>query len=184
VKSQEWSFPISHASEVFVCLEGQPAAAHKAPEAGEVSRPEVNVIFTTPQATPAALSAALGLARHLEARVSVVVPQVVPRQFSFTSPPVSIPFTESRCHALAIACQEDVEIKVQVYLCGDKRQCLLQVLERGSPVVLGGRKRWWPSAEERLARFLESAGYEVIFVDQRGRRAALAGTNAAAHKCR
>jgi len=36
-------------------------------------------------------------------------------------------------------------------------------LKVGSIVILGGRKRWWPTKEERLARQLRRAGYEVLF---------------------
>ena len=63
-----------------------------------------------------------------------------------------------------LCCGEE-EIKVCVYLCGNERQCLAQVLRPGSLVLLGGRKRWWRSAEEKLAGFLESLGHRVLFVN-------------------
>jgi hypothetical protein len=36
-------------------------------------------------------------------------------------------------------------------------------LSTGSIVVLGGRKRWWPTREKKLARQLRRAGHEVVF---------------------
>ena len=138
------SSPGSEGHCASVHLGGRPAASEPAAEVGEGPALEVTVIFTSAQATMTALKTAQGLARNLNARISLLVPQVVPPQFSPTSPPVSIPFTESRCYALAIACRQDIEIQVHVYLCGDKRQCLLKVLKPESLVVMGGRKRWWP----------------------------------------
>src|SRR5579859_3418209 len=125
---------------------------------------EVNVIFSTIQGTQAALKAAQELAHDLNARTLLLVPQVVPRQFPISSPPVSIAFTERRAIALASASQKDMDISVQVFLCGDKRQCLLKVLKPKSLVLIGGKKRWWPAAEQKLANALRARGHRVIFV--------------------
>jgi hypothetical protein len=76
------------------------------------------------------------------------------------------------------------EISVRICLCRHPRQGLREALEPHSLIVMGGRKRWWPTEEQRLARFLHSRGYQVIFVDQRDLRATLAATNTAAHECR
>jgi hypothetical protein len=39
------------------------------------------------------------------------------------------------------------------------------VLSPRSLVIVGGRKRRWPTAEERLARQLRRNGHEVIFTE-------------------
>lgn len=126
---------------------------------------EINVIFTTPKGTMAALKAAQELAHSLDAQTLLLVPQVVPRQFPISSPPVSIAFTQRRACAIAAECQKDGEIQVQVYLCGDRRKCLLQALKPQSLVVIGGRKRWWPAPEQKLAQALRDEGHKVIFVN-------------------
>lgn len=125
---------------------------------------EVNVIFSTARGTQAALKAAQELAQDLNAQVLLLVPQVVPRQFPLSSPPVSIAFTERRTLALAKACQKDADIHVKILLCVDKRECLLNVLQPRSLVLIGGRKRWWPAPEQKLARTLLNHGHRVIFV--------------------
>jgi hypothetical protein len=33
----------------------------------------------------------------------------------------------------------------------------------GSIVVIGGRERWWPTRENKLARQLRREGHEVVF---------------------
>jgi hypothetical protein len=126
---------------------------------------EVNVIFTTAQGTLAALKAAQELAHELNAQTVLRVPQVVPLQFSFSSPPVSIAFIERRAYAMAKESQKDVDISVQVYLCADKRKCLLSVLKPHSLVLVGGRRRWWPAPEQNLAKVLQASGHRVIFVN-------------------
>ena len=47
----------------------------------------------------------------------------------------------------------------------DPAETLAAVLKPDSVVVLGGRKRWWPTTEERLARKLRRIGHEVIFTE-------------------
>jgi len=33
-------------------------------------------------------------------------------------------------------------------------------------VVVGGRRRWWPTTASRLCRLLEARGHYVLFVDE------------------
>lgn len=127
-------------------------------------RLDINVVFTTPQGSRTALQAAENLAEGLESRIFFVVPQVVPRSFSLTSPPIPVPFIEERCTAMAEECEGNAEIRIQVYLCTDLHDCVLHALKPRSLVVIGGRKRWWPTAEQRLARLLQDCGHHVIFV--------------------
>lgn len=126
---------------------------------------EINVIFTTTTGTMAALKAAQELAHDLDAQTVLLVPQVVPLQFSISSPPVSIAFTQRRAYAMAMDCQKDGDIRVQVYLCGDRQKCLLKVLKPQSLVLIGGKKRWWPAPEQKLAKVLRASGHKVIFVN-------------------
>ncbi len=127
---------------------------------------EVNVIFTTSRPTRAALKTADELARHLTARIRFLVPQLVPLPFPVTSPPVSVTFAMQRFCDMAKTCREAVEVSVQVYFCRDKRQVLREVLKPQSLVVLGGRKRWWVTPEQKLARDLRTNGHRVVFVDR------------------
>ena len=64
-----------------------------------------------------------------------------------------------------IADKSAVETIVRIYLCRDRWQALEQALRPRSVVVIGGRKRWWPTRESRLARRLRRAGHEVILAE-------------------
>lgn len=123
----------------------------------------IHVVFTTVDATLLALRKAAHLASRLAARVTLIVPQVVPYPLPLESPPVLLDWNERRFRLITE--ESPVETTVQIYLCRDRGQTLCGALKPGSLVVLGGRKRWWPTAESRLARRLRKAGHEVIFTE-------------------
>lgn len=142
----------------------QPAAHPPSP----VSTPSdhelnISVIATSLEATAAALKKAGGLANRLGARISLTVPQVVPFPLPLESPPVLVEFNENRYRA--IANENPVETSVNIYLCRDRFEALRSVLKPRSLVVVGGRRRWWPTPERRLARKLRKAGHEVILIE-------------------
>jgi hypothetical protein len=125
-------------------------------------RLNISVLYTSLEPTVAALKEAGVLASSLSARLTLLVPRVVPYILPLESPSVLVEFNENRFRG--IASQSPVETNVQVYLCRDKVRTLASVLNPGSIVVMGGRKRrWWPTGDERLARELRRAGHEVIF---------------------
>jgi hypothetical protein len=121
----------------------------------------ISVVFTSIEATLAALKEAGDLANSLGARITLVVPQVVPYPLPLETPPVLIDFSENRFRVLAS--ESPVETNVQIYLCRDRFETLVSTLKPGSIVVLGGRRRWWPTKDEVLARQLRRAGHEVVF---------------------
>jgi hypothetical protein len=125
---------------------------------------EINVIFTDHRSTLGALKTAGALAHQLRAHINLLVPRVVPYAFPLASPPVSIQFTERRLLDFARqVAQDPMVISVQLYLCRDRRLCLLEALKPQSLVVVGGRARWWPTKETKLTKMLRFAGHRVIF---------------------
>ena len=134
------------------------------PAGGEAeARLNISVVFTQEKSTLAALKKAGDLAARLSAHVTLLVPQIVPYPAPLTSPPVLIEFSER--HFREMASQSPVSTTVNLYLCRDPLEILMAVLPPRSLVVLGGRKRWWPSREKRLVKHLQRAGHEVIFTE-------------------
>ena len=131
---------------------------------GSTPRLEIHVVFTEWQGTRAALRAASQWARCLSGQIVLWCPQVVPHQVSLTAPPISISFLEQRLESLALACCEDLEVMVRVCLCRDEQQCLLNALDPESVVLVGGKKHWLPTQEQKLAAFLRSYGLRVLFI--------------------
>jgi hypothetical protein len=128
---------------------------------------EVNVVFTTEQGTVAALRTAGNLARQLNAGIRLLVTQVVPYALPLDRPKVSVGFIQDRCRSMALECTGVTEIRVNVYLCRNRSQALRRVLSANSLVIVGGRRRWWHGAEQKLAKMLEADGHQVIFADVR-----------------
>jgi hypothetical protein len=142
-----------------------PATGRPAQWIGEETDQKLNiaVVFTSVDSTLAALKEAGNLANSLGARIKLVVPQVVPYPLPLETPPVLVEFNENRFRVMAT--ESPVETSVQVYLCRDRSEMLLQRLSPGSLVVIGGRKKWWPTTERLLARRLRQAGHKVIFIE-------------------
>jgi hypothetical protein len=134
------------------------------PGTGEFeSKLNVDVVFTSIEPTLAALKKAGALAGRLNARITLLVPQIVPYPLPLASPPVLLDFNERRFRV--IANQSPVETMVRLYLCRDRLETLASVLKPHSVVVVGGRRRWWPTPEKRLAGKLRRAGHEVILAE-------------------
>ncbi len=136
--------------------------------AEQASPLNIVVIFTSLRATIFALKKAGDLAENLGGRITLLVPQIVPYPLPLTCPPVSLDFQEKRF--TEIAAGSSVDICVQLYLCRDEWETLKAALQVHSLVVLGLRRRWWPSHERTLARKLRRAGHEVVVVDMSGRK--------------
>jgi hypothetical protein len=126
-------------------------------------RLNIDVVFTSMDTTLAALKKAAALADRLGARITLLVPQVVPYPLPLESPPVLLEWNERRFRVIAEECP--VETTVHIYLCRDRVQTLLAVLRPDSLVVVGGRKRWWPTPESSLARRLRRGGHKVVFAE-------------------
>ena len=133
------------------------------PTEEQESKLHIAVIFTSAEATIAALKKAGRLAESLGARISLIVPQVVPYPLPLTSPPVLLAFQEKRFRE--IADESPIEIRVRLYLCRDELLTLKSVLKDHSLIVIGSRKRFWPTRERRIAGKLRRMGHEVIFTE-------------------
>jgi len=143
---------------------------------------EIIVLFTTHAGTVAALKIASRLSANLGARPKVLMLYEVPYTLPLGKRALPEGFLENLVRALRRDFPE--EISMDLHLCRHPRQGLREVLLPHSLIVLGGRKRWWPTAEQRLAEFLHSSGHQVIFVDERDLGAALAAANTSVHQDR
>ena len=145
-------------------VDGRLTTAIGPPDATAVEESGLNivVIFTSVDATVAALKKAGALAESLGAQITLVSPQIVPYPLPLTTPPVLLDFQERRFRE--IGAQSPIDIQVRLYLCRDELETLKKVLKPHSIVVIGGRRRWWPTREQKLARKLRNS-YEVIFTE-------------------
>jgi hypothetical protein len=129
----------------------------------EESRLNISVIFTSVDGTKAALRAAGTLANRLGARITIVVPEVVPYHLPLNKPAVPQDWNERRFRVMAA--ESPVDTTVRFYLCRDREETLASNLKPHSLVVIGGKDRWWPTSESRLAGRLRRLGHEVIMAE-------------------
>lgn len=126
----------------------------------------LNVVYTNPEATASALQAAESLARDLQATIHVRATVPVPSRISIATPLVSTPFLSQLLQDIvkrvgSAACQ----YVLHIYVCRNRIETLLRVLRPSSLIVIGGRRRIWPTAETRLSKAVAAAGHSVAFVD-------------------
>ena len=134
------------------------------PEATSASgQLEVALLFTSPEETVSALERTAALLRGLNARINLVAVQTVPYRLALNNPPVSIPFNEQRLQE--IASESPIETAANLYLCRCPFETLTSVLKPGSVLIIGTRKKWWPSREWRLARKLASTGFRILLLE-------------------
>jgi hypothetical protein len=129
---------------------------------------EVNVIFTTREATAAALKASERLASGLADCIRLRAGIVVPLQLPLDQPLVSVEFFTKVLQEVAGQPGPDgLERSIHLYVCRDWVDTLLEVLKPNSVAVMGLRKRWYPTVESRLARVLRKKGIRLLLVDPR-----------------
>jgi hypothetical protein len=126
---------------------------------------EVFVIFTDTPGTLTALQMAEGLAQKLEGHIRLLMPYEVPYALPLTRPPVPVEFLEGQVRDLAGKTR--LEVAAQIYLCRDKKPILECILRPHSLIVVGGKKRWWPTSAQKLAQSLQKDGHHVIFAELR-----------------
>ena len=126
----------------------------------------VCVVYTSMNPTLIALEKAGPLAKSLKSGIEILAVQTVPFAVPLNDPSVPFEFLVKRLKEMAAQFPElPVPIKISAYLCRDQLEALKRVLNRNCPVVMGVKKKWWPSRDERLARKLRQAGYNVILVE-------------------
>jgi len=128
---------------------------------------EVIVLFTDVASTLKALRTAAQLAQGLTARIRLLLIETVPYPLPLDEPRRSVQFAGRQFRTVVDQCPfgptgVPVETVAEVVLCRDAWDGLRTKLPRNSVVVIGRRSRWWPRAENRLARRLRAAGHDVI----------------------
>ena len=123
----------------------------------------VFVPYTTSDLTRAALSAVVAFTRNLGAHVSLLAVQVVPFPLPLDRPAISMSFFEQELDAVARSIE--VPVDAHVIIARDRELALDRGIAPGSLVVLATRKRWWPTAQTKLARLLARTGHSVALLE-------------------
>jgi hypothetical protein len=168
---------MNNQTNIALAKPARPSIDWEASDGTEPRRLEVNVIFTNARATGAALKIAGELAQDLGACIRVRAAIAVPYALPLDKPPVSPEFIEKVvCSLISRLDLRACDPSVFIYLCRNQVEALLQALKPNAVVVVCGGKRWWPTAERRLANALRAKGHRVLFVSLEKERKAKART--------
>jgi len=127
---------------------------------------EINVIHTEPRATAAVLRRADALARGLKASIHLHAAIGVPVRLPIDHSPVSVPFTENMlCGLLGQVGSGGLERALHLYICRDRIETFVKVLRPNSLVMIGGKRRIWPTAASRIGNVLRRHGHDVVLID-------------------
>lgn len=127
------------------------------------SKLEIFVVSTSAELARATLKKAGSLASRLGARILVWVMQAVPYTLPLSASAELLSLDANLIRKIADECQ--VDTTVFWCACRDEWETLQAGLIPGSLVVVGVRRRWWPTREKSLARKLRRAGHEVILTE-------------------
>jgi hypothetical protein len=121
----------------------------------------VVIPYTMPELTKAALRHA-GVCTDLNVHVSLVDIQIVPFPCPLDQPPIDKEFSDQRLRDLLRESQ--LRGSTEVLYARDWLEGFRRVLEPTSLVILGTKKRWWRTREEKLASALSKAGHQVMLL--------------------
>jgi hypothetical protein len=127
--------------------------------AGEL---DVVVPYTEWSVTDALLKRVVALTAGLNARLTLVAVHTVPYPAPFGCPTAVHSYLVEQLVDLASRCP--LPVNPQVVLARGRTEGFAYVLKPESIVLLGARKHWWRTEEERLARTLARDGHKVVLL--------------------
>ena len=123
---------------------------------------ELVVPYTEPELARALLHKAEALTAGLQARICLVAIHAVPYPADFRCQASTHTFLVDRLTELAAECTLPVD--PLVVLARSHDEGFRYVLRPESTVLVGSRRRFWRTNEERLARMLVSDGHKVVLL--------------------
>ena len=123
---------------------------------------ELVVPYTEPAVTRAVLERAVALTAGLNARISLVAVHALPYPSHFVCPTAIHAYLVDQLTELAGKCPLPVDS--HVVLARSREEGFRHALKSGSTVLIGTRRHFWRTGEERLARRLVADGHKVALL--------------------
>ena len=123
---------------------------------------ELVVPFTEPDLARALLRKAVALTAGLQARICLVAVHAVPFPADFRCSASTHTFLVDRLTELAAECTLPVD--PLVVLARSQEEGFRYAIRPGSTVLVGSRRHFWRTNEERLARMLVLDGHKVALL--------------------
>ncbi|MEQ1886608.1 MAG: hypothetical protein ABL967_16205 [Bryobacteraceae bacterium] len=123
---------------------------------------EIQILLNRLEDARTLVGAAANLACGMHAMLVAHFAQVVPYPLPLKSPPVSVDLVEQVL--IDLSGQQPIDTTSTLYLCRDRSETLRDALKPESLVIMGTKRRWWRTSEERLARQLTRDGHRVLVI--------------------
>jgi len=123
---------------------------------------DVVVPYTSPDITARVVRKAAALAAGLNATLKLVAVYVAPYPAELRCPASMQEHLTARLSEIAE--RSPLPAHVHLAVARDRAVGFGQILKPASAVLMGSRKRWWRTREERLARELAHAGHSVTLL--------------------
>jgi hypothetical protein len=123
---------------------------------------EIVVPYIGSELTGRVMERAAVLAAGLNVALKLVAVYVAPYPADLDCPAATKEHLTSRLTELRE--RSSLPSSVELVVARDRSEGLRQVLPPGSTVLLGSRRRWWRTPEERLARALTHQGHRVSLI--------------------
>jgi len=123
---------------------------------------EIVVPYTSPEITAKAIERAAALSAGLNVILELVAVYVAPYPSELRCP-AGMEQHLTAC-LTKLAERTSLPSRVHVVVSRDRGEGFRQVLRPGSAVLLGSRKRFWRTREEKLARDLTAQGHHVSLI--------------------
>ncbi len=133
---------------------------HGSPEPTVQNSIKVVIPYTTPDLTRAALKAVGELVGELRAEPVLMAIHTVPYPLPLGRPAVPREFLLQ--HLKNLASSSTVPLSILLIFARDRMSAFRKSIPPGSIVVIAARRRWWRTAEDRLARTLVKDGHRVL----------------------
>ncbi|MEQ1948166.1 MAG: hypothetical protein ABL995_13310 [Bryobacteraceae bacterium] len=143
-------------------------AGSTTPREGTPDSPlEIQILLNRLDDAHSLVDVAANLASGMHAKLVAHFAQVVPYPLPLKSPPVPVELVARILKEQVLDDLWDRQFtgtSATLYLCRDRAETLREALKPESLVVMGTKRRWWRTSEERLARQLTRDGHRVLLV--------------------
>jgi len=137
---------------------GQPSR-QETPRGGQAGTLEIVVPYSNPEMTARVVARAAAFTAGLDAVLKLVAVYVAPYPAELRCPAGMEGHLTTRLTEIAET--SSLPVSVHLVVSRDRAEGLRSVLRPGSAVLVGTRKRFWRTREEKLARELTRQGHHV-----------------------
>jgi hypothetical protein len=135
---------------------------HESRQAGDQGSLEIVVPYTSPEIAAKVVERAAALTAGLNIILKFVAVYIAPYPTELRCPTAMERHLTGRLTDLAG--RTNLPSRIHIVVSRDRAEGFRQVLRPGSAVLLGSRKRFWRTREERLARELIRQGHHVSLI--------------------